>query len=268
MNRTALLAGFAVAIVGVALFFLYMQRFENEATGGEPVEVLMARSDIRIGEPLTTQKLGTRRIPQAYLEDRHVLASDKERVLGIRLGNAVRANQSVLWTDLATTTSERRDLSTLLRAGMRALTVRTGQTSAFGGLLRAGDRVDVLLTATRPNSETDRVTIPLLQNILVLAVGADTGGPDLSDDQQEAAAERRGREVSLAVTLDQATMLTHAKDRGQIQLVLRNPVDDTIIEGVPETTDTDLIAAEERARRNKARPAAVQGIERIDGRNR
>lgn len=267
MNRTALIAGFAVAIVGVGLFALYMRRFENEATGGEPVEVLMITSDLSIGEPLTAQKLGTRGIPQAYLEDRHVLARDQERVLGIRVSNGLRANQSLLWTDLATTSSERRDLSTLLREGMRAMTVRTGQTSAFGGLLRAGDRVDVLLTATRPGTESERVTIPLLQNVLVLAVGADTGGPDQSD-REEAAAERRGRDVSLAVTLDQATMLSHARDRGVIQLVLRNPDDVGIIEGVPETTDTDLIEAEVRRTRNVTRTPTVEAIERVGSNGR
>jgi|APLow6443716910_1056828.scaffolds.fasta_scaffold54185_2 pilus assembly protein CpaB len=265
MNRTALFAGFAVAIVGVALFALYMRRFENEATGGEPVEVIMVTGDLSIGEPLTAQKLGTREIPQAYLEDRHVLSRDQERVLGIRVSNGLRANQSLLWTDLATTSSERRDLSTLLREGMRAMTVRTGQTSAFGGLLRAGDRVDVLLTATRPGTEAERVTIPLLQNVLVLAVGADTGGPDQSDREEAQAAERRGREVSLAVTLDQATMLSHARDRGVIQLVLRNPDDVGIIEGVPETTDTDLIEAEVRRARNVNRTPMVEAIERVGG---
>ncbi len=266
MNRTALIAGFAVAIVGIGLFALYMQRFENEATGGEPVEVLMLMSDLQIGEPLTAQHLAKRDLPQAYLEDRHVLASDQERVLGIRVSNSLRVNQSLLWTDLATTSSERRDLSTLLREGMRAMTVRTGQTSAFGGLLRAGDRVDVLLTATRPGTEAERVTIPLLQNVLVLAVGADTGGPYNRDGLEAKAAERRGRDVSLAVTLDQATMLSHARDRGVIQLVLRNPDDVGIIDGVPETTDTDLIEAEVRRTRNVARPTTPT-IERVGSSN-
>ncbi|MAC26103.1 MAG: Flp pilus assembly protein CpaB, partial [Myxococcales bacterium] len=189
---------------------------------------------------------------------------DQQRVLGIRVNTPVRANQSLLWTDLATTASERRDLSTLLREGMRALTVRTGVTSAFGGLLRAGDRVDVLLTANRPGGE-ERVTVPLLQNVLVLAVGADTGGPDQSDEEAEQANNRRGRDVSLAVTLEQATLLTHARDRGELQLILRNPDDVEIVGGVPETTDTDLIEAERRRRiQIRRQPEEQQTIERIE----
>ena len=269
MNKTALLAAIVVALVGVALFGLYMQRFEREAAGGDPVNVLIVTSDLAVGEPLTDQNVASRPLPEAYVEERHILEGDLRRILGIRVNANLRANQSLLWSDLATSGSERRDLATLLREGMRAMTVRTNVTSAFGGLLRAGDRVDVLLTATRPGSADEaRVTIPLLQNVLVLAVGTDTGGPDQSDAQAEQSGQRRGRDVSLAVTLEQATMLTHARDRGLLQLVLRNPDDVAIVEGVPETTDTDLIEAEFRAMVQRARTMMDDRIINLDEVNR
>lgn len=252
MNRTALLASVVVAVVGVLLFGLYMQRFEDEVRGGEPVQVLMATSDLPLGEPLVRASLGVRDLPQAYVEDRHIRASDLNRVLGVKVSTSLRANQSLLWTDLSTTSQERRDLSNLLREGMRALTVRTGSTSAFGGLLRPGDRVDVLLTAQRPGG-TEQVTVPLLQNNLVLAVGADTGGPDADHEDQG----RRGRDVTLAVTMEQAALLTHAEERGDLQLVLRNPDDVAILEELPETTANDLMEAERRAIR-QVRHAAPQ----------
>ena len=47
MNRTALLASVVVALVGVALFGLYMKRFEDEVRGGEPIPVLIATQDLR-----------------------------------------------------------------------------------------------------------------------------------------------------------------------------------------------------------------------------
>lgn len=261
MNRTALLAALLVSALGVALFFLYMRRFEDEATGGAPIEVLMVTEDVAVNEPLTRQALAVKRLPQAYLEDRHIRASDQDRILGIRLGTSVRAGQSLLWTDLETAAQERRDLSQLLRAGMRALTVRAGATSDFGGLLRAGDRVDVLLTAIRPETEDEQVTVPLLQNVLVLAVGRNTGGPGAGAGDEE---DRRSKEVSIAVTLTQAAMVTHALLSGEIQLVLRNPEDLEVIEGVPDTTETDLIEAAVRRARARRRPA-TPSIENITG---
>ncbi len=259
MNRTALLAAVVVAVVGVILFGLYMKRFETEVRGGEPVQVLIATADIPAGQPLTRAALGTGELPTKYVEDRHIRASDQNRVLGVKLNNPVKANESLLWTDLATASQERRHLSELLRPGMRALTVRVGDSSAFGGLLRPGDRCDVLLTATRPGSE-EQVTVPLLQNVLILSVGQDTGGPDARD---RSGRNRGGRDVNVAVTIEQAALLTLADERGHLRLVLRNPEDVTILEGLPDTTATDLIEAARRAVRQTRRPPSTPMIERI-----
>ena len=101
------------------------------------------------------------------------------------------------------------------------------------------------------------VTITLLQNVLVLAVGEDTGG----DESQEE--ERRTRDVSLAVTMEQATLLAHARTRGQLELTLRNPEDIELVEDLGETTDTDLIEPEERRRIQRRRPREEPSIEQI-----
>jgi pilus assembly protein CpaB len=258
MNRKALIAGVAVAALGVALLFFYMRRYEHEVSGGDPVSILMVTSDLDVGEPLTADRMALREIPQRYVEDRHVLASDKDKVLGIRLATSLRTNQSLLWTDLATAFDGRRDLSNLLREGMRALTVSVGRTSAIVDLLRPGDRVDVLFTSARPGDEDEMVTITLLQNVIVLAVGEDTGGDDDAED------ERRTRDVSVAVTMEQATLLAHARTRGQLELTLRNPEDIELVEDLGETTDTDLIEPERRRRIQRRQPPEEEpSIERI-----
>ncbi len=262
MNRTALVAAVAVALVGVLLFGLYMKRFEEEATGGAPVSILMVTQDVDMDTALTQPMLAVREVPRAYVESRHIKAADLSRILGVRVSTGLRANQSVMWSDLSTANESRRELSTLLREGMRAMTVSVEGRSAFGGLLRAGDRVDVLLSAIRPNSTT-RVTLPLLQNILVLAVGADTGGPDAAEKAIRRGGSR-GREVSLAVTIEQAALLTHAQDTGALQLILRNPDDVEIRENIPDTTDTDLIEAAERVKRSRGRTRPTPMVEMIE----
>ncbi len=246
MNRTALLAGLGVSLVGAALLAVYMQRFQLEASGGAPVDVLTVTADIAAGEPITTQKLGVRQLPERFVESRHIRVNDRDRIIGIRVATAVRANQSLLWSDLTTSGSGRQELSSLLREGMRAMNISVSSTETFAGLLRPGDRVDVLLTGTRPPAERgadpERITIPLLQNVLVLAVGRDTGNPDYSGDDGNL------KEVSIAVTIEQAGLVAHAGDRGELSLVLRNPRDVDIIEEVQDTLDSDLI---EPARREQ-----------------
>lgn len=259
MNRTALLAAVIVAVVGVLLFALYMQRFETEVRGGEPIPVLIATADVEAGQPLTRAVLGNRELPQDYVEDRHIHATDLNRILGVKLSNPIKANESVLWTDLEATSQQRRDLSELLRPGMRALTIHVGESSAFGGLLRPGDRCDVLFTATRPNG-TEQVTVTLLQNVMVLSVGDFTGGPDAESENGE---RRAGRDVNVAVTIQQAALLSHADQEGHLRLVLRNPEDVAILDGLPDTTDPDLIEAQRRAKRQVRHQPTVTMIERI-----
>jgi pilus assembly protein CpaB len=229
----------------VALLLLYKQRLEAEASGGEPVAVLMAVEDIPLGAVLTDKMLGVRAIPESYVEQRHIRAGDAPRVIGVRVSMEVKANESILWTDLATTSGERRDLSSLVKSGMRAITIRADATSAFGGLLRPGDRVDAFLTVAREADQSGRVTIPLLQNVIVLAVGQDTGAA--ADDS---ATRRPGQnnQVTLSVTVKQAQVVAFATDRGRLSLVLRNPDDIAMLEDLPETSVDDILAAESRVR--------------------
>jgi pilus assembly protein CpaB len=246
MKRTALVAALLVAFIGVALLFLYKKRFEERVSGGAPVAVLMAVRDIPLGAQLTERMLGVRRIPEAFVESRHIQASDAPRIIGVRASMEVKANESILWSDLATSTGERRDLSSLVRSGMRAITIRADSTSAFGGLLRPGDRVDAFLTVSKGLNDDARVTIPLLQNVIVLAVGQDTGADDA----------RRGgsaSQVTLGVTVSQAQVVAFSIERGRLTLALRNPEDIVVLDDLPETTVQDIVEAERRAQTSARR---------------
>ncbi|MEM9190054.1 MAG: Flp pilus assembly protein CpaB [Myxococcota bacterium] len=254
MNKKALIAAAIAALLGLGMLWLYMKRFEAEASGGPPVSVLMATQDIPLGTILTADMLGVREVPSSYLEERHIRASDAQRIIGIRVSMGVRANESVLWTDLSTTAQQRRDLSGLVRNGMRAITIRADVTSAFGGLLRPGNRVDVLLTATRgPN---DYVTLPLLQNVLVLAVGRDTGSRGNSEREED-----QFEEITLSVTVEQAQILTFSgRAVGRLTLILRNDEDLAILEELPETDRNDILEEQVRRRLWRREPEAAPTV--------
>lgn len=241
MNRIALLLAIALGASGFFLLQRHKQRFEHEVSGGSLVPVVVARQDIPLGAQVTEDLVAVRELPAKYLEDRHILASDARRILGVRTSMGVRANESVLWTDLATASASERSLSGLVQQGMRAVTVRASHGSSLGGLLRPGDRVDLLLTTERGSG--GEVTIPLLQNLLVLAVGSDTGAPDGSQMRSLASAD-----VTLSATVAQAQALVHASTSGALSLVLRNPDDISVARDLPETTAADIQLAERIAR--------------------
>lgn len=257
MNRKALLAALFMALAGTALLLLYKERLEAEASGGAPVGVLMALKDVPLGTVLTDEMLGVRQLPESYVEQRHIRVADADRVVGVRVSMEVKANESILWSDLVTGGGERRDLSSLVKSGMRAITIRADATSAFGGLLRPGDRVDAFITVEREGVDRGRVTIPLLQNVIVLAVGQDTG----SGEEGPAAHKGGGgqvNQVTLGVTVAQAQIVAFATDRGRLSLVLRNPDDIATLDDLPATTVEKILEAERRGLPGAALDVAAQ----------
>jgi len=245
MNRMAMLGSLAVAVLGFVLLSVYVRQFQREATGGEPVELLAMRQDVAAGAPLTEQMLVVRTLPASYLEGRQVLASELPRVLGVRAAIGLEANQTLLWTDMATTPHDRSSFSSRIPKGMRAMSVVGMGRRVFGDLMRPGDRVDVLLTKAKPGPEAKVVTVPLLQNLLVLAVGS-SFNPTVED-----ASPVGSDSVTLLVTVDQASLLAQARRDGTLSLVLRNEDDLEINEDLLETDDSDVLEQEKRARRQR-----------------
>ena len=240
MNKKALLVAIVIAIIGAGLGHLYLTRLEAEATGGRRVPVLIAAKDLKPGMILTEAVLGIRPIPQAYVGRRNINAQDAKKVVGIRVSTQIDANEPVLWSDIATLAQPGRDLSTAVQDGKRALSL--GQTSTFDGLLRPGDRVDILFT---PNSGEE--TSMLLQNILVLSVGG-----QLSQDE---AVRPGSRSVSISVSVEEGQLVTQAERQGSLRLVLRNPEDIELLEGVAKANRGDIIQQAAAVQRRAVAPA-------------
>ncbi len=251
MNVKALIAAAVAAVIGIYMLWTYKQRFEAKASGGRKVGVLIVTRDIPIGTKITPDRLAVRDLPEDYLEPRHIREADAQRIIGVRVRTRLEANESLLWSDLATASGEARDLASLIRPGMRAIAIRATPESSFDGLLRPGDRVDVLLTTERAGS-SDRITMPLEQNLLVLATGRDVGATDQGDT-------KRGRQatVTLAATLEQAEILAFGIDRGDLTLVLRHPDDIATVEGMPEATVASIMEPADKKRIRRRRPPPV-----------
>jgi len=230
-------------MAGFALSHVYLQRLEAEVSGGPKVSVLVVSEDTAVGAVLTEDKLAVRDVPQAYVDERNVRAADAKKILGVRTAGGLRANEAVLWSDLMKFSDHARVLSGLVQSGLRAVTIEA-RAADFDGLLRPGDRVDVLFTTPSKDAETG-LTTTLLQNLLVLSVGGDLGKRDDGTKDEGGAGSHSGT-VTLSATLEQAQLLTQAKERGKLGLTLRNPEDMQLVEGVPETGAKDVLAAKDR----------------------
>jgi pilus assembly protein CpaB len=244
-SRTALYASLGAAAIGSILFITYTRQLEKEISGGSPIALLALREDVKAGQPIREEMLIVHEVPDRYVESRQVLASELSKVVGVRVAINLEANQTLAWTDLVSTPRDTRILSDNIPPGMRAMSIAHTQHHAFGGLLRPGDRVDVLVTKSIPGENGSLVTVPLLQNVLVLAVGDSMRAVDLDDRAHGAGV------VTLLVSIDQAGLLTHAARDGTITIILRNQDDLELNEGLVETDDSHVLELEKRWRRQR-----------------
>lgn len=252
MNRSALLIALVVAGLGVFLLILYQSRFEKEASGGERIKLLIAVKPIARGAVVTEDSVATREIPQAYVEDRAIKEVEKAKILGLKVGNPVQAQQTLMWTDLVTSSEERKDLSSLVQPGSRAVAVRVHRDDSNVALIRPGDYVDVIAVMPQGNAalqqaggaNTDPLTaVVLLQRVLVLATGLDTS-PEAANDNAAKTASGLGQAsdlLTLSLTLPEGQYIALAAERGRLSVALRNPNDQRTAERIPDITTQQLL---------------------------
>jgi pilus assembly protein CpaB len=269
MKQRALSIAAIAALVSTCLLLLYLRQFEQTMSGGEKVKVLVAIKPVRHGDLLTEDMLGVREIPMAYVETRAVKASERSKVLGVRVAQPLSAHDVVMWTDLAVASKER-DLSSLVQFGNRAVTVRAGTGDETKGyaLIHPGDYVDVLVTATesgRPNGD-NRSSAVLLQKVIVLAVGLDTTSTVATAGGANQADHHRPRDLVLTLSLNlrEAQLIALATEQGRLSVALRNPDDQHVAEGIPDLSSSALLDSRIRTEiQGTRRPPAVVGPVKI-----
>jgi pilus assembly protein CpaB len=263
MNRRALLIALVVAGLGVFLMVLYQKRFETEASGGERIKLLIAVKPIERGKVITEEMVATREVPQAYVEDRAIKEVEKAKILGLRVGNPVQAQQTVMWTDLVTSSEERRDLSSLVQPGNRAVSVRTAREDTSIALIRPGDYVDVIGVMQQGPQQSDaRAAVVLLQRVLVLATGLETS-PDAVDVKDRPGGDRESL-LTLSLTIPEAQLISLASEKGRIAVALRNPEDQRTAERIPDISSNSLLNSTEREGIKGVRRSGSGGPSRIE----
>ena len=115
--------------------------------------------------------------------------------------------------------------------GKRAVTVMIDSLSAVGGLLNAGDFVDIIAHLNVPVSgyiatstevkkkNNNTVTAMIFQDLQVLAVNTNLDEPGYYDEQQTAPSLK----VTFAVDPQEAGLLAFADINGKLELALRSP---------------------------------------------
>ena len=131
--------------------------------------------------------------------------------------------------------------------GMRVVSVPVNNTSAISGMIRPGDRVDILVTykTQKPGANTISRTRTVLEYIEVFAVDRirDAEGGD------NKAAAAKAENISVLVTPVQSLVLMQYINKGLVQMSLRHPDDKKVVNAgtVDDSVSDDVDAPTEVA---------------------
>ncbi|MFZ3101525.1 MAG: Flp pilus assembly protein CpaB [Desulfitobacteriaceae bacterium] len=108
--------------------------------------------------------------------------------------------------------------------GKRAVAIPIGLVSGVGYAVRPGDYVDILVTIDVKDTSADKsqttITTLAAQDVLVLSVG---DSPTVIKDKADSKAAE-SKFYTLALSVPQALTVTLGSEKGNLRLLLRNPV--------------------------------------------
>ncbi len=198
-------------LAAIATYMVFLYTKPREAQPVEMVPVLVAAKTVPARTVLTPDMLLTVQVPRA-LAPRNAIDSVNQ-VVGRTTVTPLAEGEMVLLSKLASK-DERSGLAYYVPPGMRALTVAINDVIGVAGFIQPGDRVDVLATFSADLAGAEKTRL-LLEEVLVLAVGQNV---QASSKPQEV---KGYNTATLAVSPEEAVLLTLADERGTLRLALR-----------------------------------------------
>ena len=220
--RTAvpLVAGIVLTILAVSVARQRITNLEQEIRErNTPVEIVVASEEIPEGGVISVNNLSKKEVPSPAAGRRNIPAGEFERVLGSRVRGNLGAGEPILWSDLEDPSAEQR-FSRTIPAGRRAVTVDADPLSSFAGLLRPGDRLDILY-----EPEAGSGFRPLLYDVPVLAVDRFERIVRDGDAQTEFST------LTLSLLPAEGARIASASRTGKVSYLLRNPNDHALPTG-------------------------------------
>jgi pilus assembly protein CpaB len=194
--------------------------------------IVVASSPLTFGAELTKQN--TKEIPWSTAVLPEGAFATKEDLLesGRRMALALIARNEPILRSKITKPNQPATLSSMLKPGKRAVTVRVDDVRGVAGFIQPGDLVDVVLIRTEAESRSDEsYSDVILQAAKVLAIDQITG--ERTDKPTIAKA------VTLEVTPEDAQKILLAANIGRLSLILRQPAA-TRTDPVQRVTAQDL----------------------------
>ncbi|MBV9565426.1 MAG: Flp pilus assembly protein CpaB [Bradyrhizobium sp.] len=222
----------AICAGGIALYLASGSESPNQPAPAEPVaqmptaDVLIAKSDIGLGQTVKAEDLQWQAWPQASASNSFIRRSDRPEATTQLAGSIARepfvAGEPIREQKLVKGNGSG-FMAAILPAGMRAISTEISPETGAGGFILPNDRVDVILShhekhPDNPVQPDILVSEIILPNVRVLAI-------DQAPKEKDGQTTVVGKTVTLELRPDQAEMLARARQTGTLTLALRSIAD-------------------------------------------
>jgi pilus assembly protein CpaB len=198
------------------------------------VSVLVAAKDLPAGHIIVVSDLRWQTWPEKSLQQQYVVrrGNSATDIPPNYVGTVVRRGivaGGPISNDGIIKLGDRGFLAAVLRPGMRAISVRTDESTGVAGLVFPGDRVDVILTheesirsaeGERDRERKVRVSETILSNVRVIAI--DQSMDDIKMAKSDVTKARIPKTATLEATTKQAEIIAVAVKMGTITLAVRS----------------------------------------------
>ena len=178
-NKLALVVAVVLGVLSILGVRFYVEKIKSQsAASTAPVPVPVARRDLKFGDVVQSADVDIQNVPRAVLEvlgESYYLQDNVKAALeGRRIIVPVIRQGQVFQTYHVNASSGGGKGLKINDTAYRALTVSVGQVTGLAGMLRPGDKVDLIVTTTfkeQANLQKElKVTETLLQGVEILAI--------------------------------------------------------------------------------------------------
>src|SRR5476651_1458559 len=230
--------GVLILALGGGRVAAYLARgSDNTSAPPEPVaqlqtvDVLVAKSDIGLGQSVNTENLQWQTWPAATASNHFIRRNERPEATKDVAGSIARspflAGEPIREPKLVKPNGSG-FMAAILPTGMRAISTEISPETGAGGFILPNDRVDVILSKREKNPDrtgpADVVNSEIiLPNIRVLAIDQ---APKEKDGQNSVV----GKTVTLELKPEQTETLARARQSGTLSLALRSIADLNTVE--------------------------------------
>jgi len=241
-QKLILISGIILGIMAIVMGKMYVdqqkQAVQEKAKAAianlqsNQTAVLVAKKDIAQGSSIAPDMFETSIVPNQFVQPQAVTSLD--RIAGMVTVAPIAKGEQISLSKLVNDKGAGRgNLSGVTPSGKRAITIVVDNIASLSGMVKPGDYVDVLAIIQVPIQGQDgkvsgqTAVVPLFQNVLVLAVGQNTGGVAGSSGRYTESTSSGGgnNQITLALGPNESNLIAFVQEQGKMRLIMRSPAD-------------------------------------------